>query len=127
MKLTLTVIFTLFALSSLANGWAAAVVPGMVGLGASIMTAMNHLSQEGDSELFSNLWTNKYESDHSHSDQTWLSREHHDHSHHMEHSGHTGHTGHTGHSDHSYHYEHAHEGSRSPVSCDPSDPNPRPG
>ena len=151
MKLTLTVIFTLLAFSHLANGWAAAVVPGLVGIGTSIMAAMNHMSQDEGlgTELFSNWsspFASKYESHSEHSDREWLSRDHHhydhqhqrhDHQHHhMEHAGHsghsghtahTGHTGHTGHSDHSYHYEYGHEGTRTPVSCDPNDPNPRPG
>ena len=81
MKLTLATIFTLFALSHLTNGWAAAVVPGTVMIGTSIMAAMNHLSQDEGlgSELFSNWsspFASKYESHQDHSDREWLSRDH---------------------------------------------------
>ena len=90
----LTAIFALLALIGTVYGFApaAALVPSIVGIGASLMAAMNH--DGAGSELFSNWspFAHKYE---SHEDTKWLSREHHG-----EYQGHSYQKDH-----HSYQYE----------------------
>ena len=72
MKLTLTVIFALFTLSIVVQGFAPAIAaaPAILGIGATLMSAMNH---EGHSELLSGWSPFRRE---SHEEGRWQS--HHD-------------------------------------------------